>query len=367
VTALYRTTPAASRLQGGSLFVSLPPPQGWLRLSSLQRQVWSALEYPIDMEALVSRLSDGEPAPERMAPDIRQALGVLAVHGLVEVEAGPAPADVRHRDRYLWLLKRALINLIYVEHDLRLQFLQREGRALEGLALSRALRDIRTRDLAAYSAFVDGKLQGAEPRRHSHTMVGLFRLNNLERCAETLFRDGVPGDFLEAGVCQGGASIFLRALQVAHGQAHRQTWLADSFQGVAPSVSEVDRRYGVELDEPRAPWLAADLETVREHFRRYDLLGEAVRFLPGWLADTLPAAPIGPLALLRLDVDLYSATTTALDQLYERVSPGGFVVADDYGELECCRDAVDDFRRRAGVSEPLLWADANSVYWRKAG
>jgi hypothetical protein len=43
-------------------------------------------------------------------------------------------------------------------------------------------------------------------------MIGRVRLYNLERCAEAVFRENVAGDFLKAGVCQGGAAIFLRGL-----------------------------------------------------------------------------------------------------------------------------------------------------------
>jgi hypothetical protein len=92
-----------------------------------------------------------------------------------------------------------------------------------------------------------------------------------------------------------------------------------------------------------------------------------VRFLAGWLGETLPVAPIGPLAILRIDVDLFSSTTTALEALYDRVSSGGFVIVDDYGAVACCRDAVDAFRARRGVTEPLQWIDSEAVFWRKAG
>ena len=104
---------------------------------------------------------------------------------------------------------------------------------------------------------------------------------------------------------------------------------------------------------------------MREHFQRYDLLDSNVCFVSGWVADTLPSAPTGPLALLRIDVDLYSSTAQCLDLLYDRVSAGGFVIVDDYGHLTCCRDAVDDFRRRRGIEEPILWVDGSGIYWRK--
>jgi hypothetical protein len=106
---------------------------------------------------------------------------------------------------------------------------------------------------------------------------------------------------------------------------------------------------------------------VRDHFARYDLLDGQVEFVAGWIAESLPKAPIGALALLRLDLDLYSSTEECLDLLYDKVSPGGYVIVDDYGWLECCRDSVDDFRARRGIEEPIMPIDASGIFWRKSG
>jgi O-methyltransferase len=70
---------------------------------------------------------------------------------------------------------------------------------------------------------------------------------------------------------------------------------------------------------------------------------------------------------LRIDADLYGSTTTVLTQLYDRVANGGYVVVDDYGALQACRVAVDDFRRARGVVDPIIEIDYTGVYWVKTG
>jgi O-methyltransferase len=196
-------------------------------------------------------------------------------------------------------------------------------------------------------------------------MVGLRRLENLEQCAARVFADGIPGDFMEAGVCQGGASIFLRALQVAYGEPHRQTWVADSFEGLPVPSHPEDVEHGLDFSEPRQPWLAASLRAVQDNFRTYDLLSDAVRFVPGWFSETLHALPAERLAILRVDADLYESTRDVLDALYDRVSPGGYVVIDDYWAFEPCRMAVDRFLAERGAVVELRRIDWSAVFWRK--
>lgn len=293
----------------------------------------------------------------------------LAGLGAVETRPSAEPPSALRR-RYLDVLKRALVNLVYPEDALRLDALSSEGGLSGGsLADRRLLRDIRYQRPDAYAEVVgsklDGSLDGFWGARLTHTMIGLSGLDNLERCADRVFADGVEGDFLEAGVCHGGASIFLRALQVAYGEGERATWLADTFAGVPPPTHEVDREHDLDLTEERVPWMAATLEAVRDNFETYDLLSEGVRFLPGLFADTLPAAPVERLAILRIDGDLYSSTRDALDSMYDRVSPGGWVIVDDYWCLEPCRQATDEFIAERGLDVELNQVDWTRVCWRK--
>jgi O-methyltransferase len=194
-------------------------------------------------------------------------------------------------------------------------------------------------------------------------MVGMRRLQNLEWCATRVFSDGIAGDFMEAGVCQGGAAIFMRALQVAHGEDHRRMWVADSFEGLPAPTSEFD--HGYEFQEARQPWLAATLEAVQDNFSTYSLLSEQVHFLRGWFADTLKDAPVKALAVLRIDADLYASTRDVLQALYDKLTPGGFIIVDDYHAFPPCRRAVDEFRDERGIAEPLTRIDWTAVFWRK--
>jgi hypothetical protein len=191
------------------------------------------------------------------------------------------------------------------------------------------------------------------------TMIGMRRLDSLQEQMETTLRENIPGDYLEAGAWRGGATVFMRAVLEAHGVKDRHVWVADSFEGLPKPPP------GREQTEPEGA-MAVALEEVQDNFRRYQLLDGQVKFLKGWFKDTFPSAPIRSLAILRVDADLYESTTDALDHLYDKVSPGGFVIIDDTF-YEPCQRAVDDFRKKRGITAPIVKIDWTGIYWRKPG
>jgi O-methyltransferase len=207
------------------------------------------------------------------------------------------------------------------------------------------------------------RAEGRDWPADGETMVGRRRLDNLESCIVDVLDRGVPGDLLEAGVWRGGACIFMRAVLLACGDSQRLVWAADSFQGLPrpnPERFAADRVWQkLVLSE-----LAVPVTAVKTNFARYGLLDDQVRFLPGWFSETLPTAPIERLAVLRLDGDMYQSTIDILNALYPKVSPGGYVIVDDYA-LSSCKAAVDDYRAEHEIVEEIEPIDWTGVYWRK--
>jgi O-methyltransferase len=195
-------------------------------------------------------------------------------------------------------------------------------------------------------------------------MVGLRRLANVRHCIESVLIENVPGDIIETGVWRGGTAIFMRGVLKAYGIEDRYIWCADSFRGLpAPSPD----KYPADADAhfQRRDILAVDVESVRRNFARYGLLDAQVRFLIGWFKDTLQEAPVQQLSVLRLDGDLYESTIQALDALYPRLSLGGYCIIDDYGVVDACRQAVDDYRGAHQISAGIMDVDGWCVYWRR--
>ncbi|WP_020574369.1 TylF/MycF family methyltransferase [Actinopolymorpha alba] len=261
-------------------------------------------------------------------------------------------------ERYIELLKQALTFSLWDGADGGVVMAQRRSVRLIQRLLKR--RDLSLVKLPR----PDVRAIGRDWPRLAHTMVGTQRLDNLHECVERVLRDGVPGDFIETGVWRGGVAILMRGILAAHGVTDRAVWLADSFSGLPEPEPE---KYPADAGDRHHTFgaLAVSQEEVRQNFRRYGLLDDQVKFLPGWFRDTLPSAPIERLAILRLDGDMYSSTIEALDALYPKLSPGGFCIIDDYGALEGCRRAVEDYRVAHRIAEHIESIDGWGAYWRK--
>lgn len=270
------------------------------------------------------------PAPAAPAPRKEPQAKAPAPRG--EYQAKGPPAVPKHfRGKYLDLVKMALTDLLY-END---------------------------------PGAIEARKAGTDWPSRALTMVGLKRLDNVQMCAENVLLHKVPGDFIEAGVWRGGATILMKAILKEYGDPSRVVWVADSFEGLpAPDAEKypLDKGLGF-LHEEQV--LTASLPDVRANFERFGLLDDRVRFLKGWFKETLHKAPIKRLAVLRLDGDMYESTMDTLIPLYPKLSPGGYCIADDYFNLEAQRKAVDDYRREHGITEPIKKIDWAGAYWQK--
>jgi len=264
----------------------------------------------------------------------------------------PDPRSGDSAQLYLDLLKRCVGNFIYDDDvDLMGNWVldPKTGKYV-------SMEGARVRPEAKY-------LGGIWPSR-AHTMIGMPRLENLQWCVEQVLKSGIEGDLIETGVWRGGATIFMRGILKAYGVTDRRVWVADSFAGL-PQADRVRYPKETHIEFHLHQDLAVSLEQVRRNFERYGLLDDQVRFLEGWFRDTLPSAPIEKLAVMRLDGDLYESTMDALVSLYDKLSPGGYVIIDDYNGLKSCNDAVDDFRKELGLASELDLIPGAGAYWRK--
>src|SRR5687768_221485 len=251
------------------------------------------------------------------------------------------------RQHYIELLKQTLTASVYPESAGRIiedhigRSWRHPVRVMKSLLYRLVIRECRRRSIILIKQQTFDRRQrelGLDWPLFGYTMVGHKRLDNVQHCVEQILAEGIPGDFAEAGVWRGGTIIFIRALLNVHETTDRIVWAADSFEGMPPPLSPSDG-----LDLRALDYLKVSLEDVKQNIARFGLLDDQVRFISGWFSESLPSAPINRLALLRLDGDLYSSTIDVLNNLYPRMTPGGYVIVDDYHSWEPCRRAVTDY------------------------
>lgn len=246
-------------------------------------------------------------------------------------------------DRYLDLLIKTLTNQPYLEHE----------HTIPNPAYFHGATEAERLEL---------RKMGLDLPRFAHTMVGQLRLEEIQRLTRVIRKNEVPGDFIDCGVWRGGTSIFMRACMNVYGFEDRMLWMADSFMGLpAP-----DDRYKADDGDLHyeQSFLAVSMHEVRVNVISHLGSVDGIHWLPGFFENSLKDF-VSPLALMRIDADMYSSTTHCLDALYPLLQPGGIVIIDDYETLPACGKAADDYRKKHGITEIVEMTTMNSGFWVK--
>jgi len=164
--------------------------------------------------------------------------------------------------------------------------------------------------------------------------------------------NGIPGDIVECGVWRGGHLVIAGLMKERLG-FDRQIWAFDTFAGMT-APSEADFKPGEDLDVrkkftslnrgDRNEWCLASEEEVLGNFAAR-VGNRDLRTVKGPVEETLAKPENLPerIAILRLDTDFYESTKAELNILYPRLSSGGVMIIDDYGEWAGARKAVDEY------------------------
>jgi len=186
----------------------------------------------------------------------------------------------------------------------------------------------------------------------------------LKKQIEEIVDNGIAGDIYETGTWRGGSSIYmlavLRAYEKLRGkeESRRLYYGFDSFEGFEPQGENQGLDDWLSKEVYKAP-----LENVRASFHKFGMLDDRTHFVKGYFEDTVPkfTAP-NPIALLRMDGDLYSSTKVVLQHLQPKVQTGGWIVVDDYNwqpavaqseNTKLCKDAVDQYRAENNITAPM--------------
>jgi len=224
------------------------------------------------------------------------------------------------------------------------------------------------------------------PIVRKYTMTNLPRLITLYQQVRYCEEACIPGALVECGVWKGGAVGLMALANLKLSTARRDLHLFDAFTEICEPDEAVDGARAVQearawsrnggtqgrlrpltgvYDAFGGPGTLEENRNLLENIISYN--PDRIQYHEGWFQETLPAkaSTIGPIALLRLDGDLYASTKVCLEHLYDQVVPGGVVIIDDYGAYEGCRKAVDEFIATRGLKIFLSHVDTDCRYWIK--
>lgn len=231
----------------------------------------------------------------------------------------------------------------------------------------RFIKDMSPRD------FFDFKKIALFKKVCPYTMVGYKGLSNAYELSKNIEKNKINGAFVECGVWRGGCAAVM-AFIAERAKSRRKIWLFDSFEGL-PEPTDKD---GLAAEEYAAGKTRGNLETINKcvgpladvkkiFFEILRINPQNVIIKEGWFQDTLPSARgvIGPIAILRLDGDWYESTRCCLDNLYNMVIPGGYIIIDDYGYWEGARRALDEFFLERRINPYLIRIDDTRIYFKK--
>ncbi|MGC1677135.1 MAG: TylF/MycF/NovP-related O-methyltransferase [Candidatus Binataceae bacterium] len=162
-----------------------------------------------------------------------------------------------------------------------------------------------------------------------YTLVAPVRCYMLWQFARSALQ--VPGDFAELGVYRGGtARLLARAVQ----RSGRRLDLFDTFAGLP--ASDTIRDQGQTQD-----FTDTSVEAVQKYLRGLDNL----EFYAGLFPASAATVKERSFSFVHADADIYSSMKACCEFFYPRLTPGGFMVCDDYG-LETwpgATAAIDEF------------------------
>ena len=190
-------------------------------------------------------------------------------------------------------------------------------------------------------------------RSHDLSMCTTLNLQQTAIAAKYIAINNIPGDFVECGVFRGGNALIAAKIFKIH-KSEKKVYLFDTFTGMAePTVYDFNTRskstalnkYLLQKRENYTNWAYASIEEVKGNFQKLNLLTSNVIFVKGKVEDTLDQENNIPhtISFLRLDTDWYESTKKELENLYEKLVPGGILVVDDYGFFDGARKAFDEY------------------------
>lgn len=198
-----------------------------------------------------------------------------------------------------------------------------------------------------------------------YSLVGPAGLSQTYNLVAEIIKKNLQGDLVECGVAQGGCSALMALKAFEKNENGRRIWLFDSFEGLPEPTAKDSGSFIRPLD--RGSCLGTYEEVENLLFSNLKIDRKNVKMVKGWFEETLPKYKneINEISFLRIDADWYESVKCCLENLYDNVINGGFIVIDDYGTCSGAKKALDEFLERRGLEVNLTHDGRGGCYFKK--
>lgn len=194
---------------------------------------------------------------------------------------------------------------------------------------------------ALNSALLRAPILYRTPMVNYETNMGPRELEDLHEILPEVVK--VPGDLIECGASRCGSAV-ITARWLSKHNFNRHIFACDSFEGFRPAEIDRQRQRGLVTVENSA-FTSTNYEYV---LRKLKVLGLDGTIIPvkGYFQETMERIP-GPFCYALVDCDLEESMEFCACTLFPKLSPGGWMVFDDYfsQRYKGARHAVDRFLR----------------------
>ena len=188
----------------------------------------------------------------------------------------------------------------------------------------------------------------------NYTLTSPERMAALINSIQYIVKNQISGNIVECGVWRGGSMMLVAKVLLAMKKTEYDLYLFDTFEGTTkPSKHDLDYLGNSMLDvwnkEFEGKKILPDssdfvpLEEVKKNLFSTGYPKEKIHFIQGNVEDTIPKNAPEKISLLRLDTDWYKSTKHELNNLFPRLTPGGILIIDDYGQFQGSKKAVDEY------------------------
>lgn len=209
-----------------------------------------------------------------------------------------------------------------------------------------------------------------------YSLVGVGGLEVTYKAVKDVCERNIPGDLIELGVARGGCAALMASVAFNEeicGKMERKLWLFDSYEGLPePTAMDFNCELGNGTGEhvrplPKGSCLG-QLDEVKDlMFNKNNFPCDRIEFVKGWFNITVPVKKnkIKEIAVLRIDGDWYESTKCCLENLYDHVTPGGYIIIDDYQSCYGCKRAVDEYVQKKAIQPDIKFDGRGGCYFKK--